>query len=134
MMSEIFGEPISVYSRADALRDGVLIEVPADIRREAGILYPVAVTDHLWSYIEPDNLEEMPGQSVSGRLWDLLWMFATTAKMSRGESRIKYRVIFQKNVGCYGLPPVCETVTVIAVCGPGDYGEPVLTLMLPEDD
>ena len=134
MISDMFGEPISVYSRADALRDGVLVEVPADIRREAGILYPVAVTDHLWSYIDPGNLEEMPGQSVDGRLWDLLWMFIQAAGRSRGESRIKYRVIFQKNVGRYGLPPFCETVTVIAVCGPGDNGEPVITLMLPEDD
>ena len=135
MISEMFGEPISVYSRADALRDGVLIAADPDTCREAGILWPVAVTDHLWSsYIEPDNLEEMPGQSVSGRLWDLLWVFTQAAGRSQGESRIKYRVIFQKSVGRYGLPPVCETVTVIAACGPGDYGEPVLTLMLPEDD
>lgn len=132
MISEMFGEPISVYSRADALRDGVLIAADPDTCREAGILWPVAVTDHLWSYIDPGNLEEMPGQSVSGRLWDLLWIFATTAKMSRGESRIKFRVSFQMKTG--RTRPRIETIMIIGVCGPGDEGEPVITLMLPEDD
>lgn len=131
MMSEIFGEPISIYSRADALRDGVLVEVPADIRREAGILYPVAVTDHLWSYIDPGNLEEMPGQSVDGRLWDLLWLFRCAARRGSG-ARIKYHItVLTKTTGARARN---ETITVLAVCGPGDYGEPVLTLMLPEDD
>jgi len=132
MISEMFGEPISVYSRADALRDGVLIAADPDTCREAGILWPVAVTDHLWSYIDPGNLEEMPGQSVSGRRWDLLWIFATTAKMSRGESRIKFRVSFQMKTG--RTRPRIETIMIIGVCGPGDEGEPVITLMLPEDD
>ena len=132
MISEMFGEPISVYSRADALRDGVLIAADPDTCREAGILWPVAVTDHLWSHIDPGNLEEMPGQSASGRLWDLLWMFATTAKMSRGESRIKFRVSFQMKTG--RTRPRVETIMIIGVCGPGDEGEPVITLMLPEDD
>lgn len=132
MISEIFGDPISVYSRADALRDGVLIEADPELCREAGILWPVAISDHLWGYIEPDNLAEMPGQSVSGRSWDLLWMFATSAKMSRGESRIKFRVSFQMKTG--RTRPRVETIPIIAVCGPGDDGEPVITLMLPEDD
>ena len=132
MKSEIFGEPISIYSRADALRDGALVEVPADLRREAGILYPVAVTDHLWSsYIEPDNLAEMPGQSVDGRLWDLLWLFRCASRRGSG-ARIKYHItVLTKTAGTRAR---MKTITVIAVCGPGDYGEPVLTLMLPEDD
>lgn len=132
MISEMFGEPISVYSRDDALRDGVLIAADPETCREAGILWPVAMTDHLWSYIDPGNLEEMPDQSVSGRLWDLLWMFATSAKMSRGESRIKFRVSFQMKTG--RTRPRVETIMIIGVCGPGDEGEPVITLMLPEDD
>lgn len=131
-MSEVFGDPISVYSRSDALRDGVLIEADPNICREAGIRFPVAITDRLWGFIDPGNLEEMPGQSVSGRLWDLLWLFETAAKMSRGESRIKFRVSFQMKTG-RTLPRI-ETIPVIGICGPGDTGEPVITLMLPEDD
>ena len=131
MTSSPFGDLIYSYSRADALGDGVLIEADPELCRQAGIRWPVALTDHLWGYIEPDNLEEMPGQSVTGRLWDLLWMFTLAARRSGGD-RISYRVMFQ--VKTDKTRPRMETLTVIAACGPGDSGEPVITLMLPEDD
>lgn len=133
-MSELFGDIISVYSRSDALRDGVLIEADPALCREAGILWPVAITDHLWGYVSPDNLEAMPGQSVTGRLWDLLWVFRSTAKSPqwKGADRLRFRVVFQMKTG--KTRPRRETVTVIGACGPGDDGEPVITLMLPEDD
>jgi hypothetical protein len=40
-------EIISRYSRADALRDGALIDVSA-VAQEAGIRYPVALTRAAW--------------------------------------------------------------------------------------
>lgn len=131
-------EVISSYSRSDAIRDGVLIEVPDDILKEAGIVFPVAVTDNLWSrYIEPDYLDALGGQSVSGRLWDLLWMFHLAARSGNGHSdRLSYRCIFtvQKSLpGGVNLTDQ-ERVTIVAVCGPGDHGEPTITLMLPGDD
>ena len=133
MNSEIFGDPISCYSRADALRDGVLIVADPRICKEAGIRWPVAISDHLWGYIEPDNLDSMPGQSVSGRLWDLLWMFTLAVKRQTGPSdRFTYRVTFQTKTG--KTRARAETITVAAVCGPGDDGEPVITLMLPGDE
>jgi len=133
MNTEIFGDPISCYSRTDALRDGVLIEADPRICKEAGIRWPVAISDHLWGYIEPDNLEAMPGQSVNGRLWDLVWMFSQAARRQNGSSdRITYGVIFQVKTG--KTRPRSETVNVVAVCGPGDDGEPVITLMLPGDE
>lgn len=134
MISELFTDAdlISVYTRSDALQDGVLIEVDPKICQEAGIRWPVAVTDHLWGYIAPDNLEDLPGQSVNGRLWDLLWMFRSTAGSPRwrGADRIRFPVIFQMKTDDIRS----ETITVIGACGPGDDGEPVITLMLPEDD
>ena len=48
--------------------------------QEAGIVVPVAVTAGVWSLVAPDNIEEMPCQSVEGRLWDLLWMFTCTPR------------------------------------------------------
>jgi len=132
MNTEIFGDPISTYSRADALRDGVLIEADPNLCKEAGVKWPVAISDHLWGYIEPDNLDSMPGQSVSGRLWDLLWMFTQAARYGSSGSRLTYRVSFQMKHGP-GIPK-SQVVSVIAAFGPGDEGEPVITLMLPEDD
>lgn len=133
MSDGIVGDMISLYSRADAIRDGVLIEADPSLCKQAGMRWPVAVSDHLWGYIEPENLEEMPGQSVEGRLWDLLWMFTRSAKRATGSAdRLVYRVILQMKTG--KTPTRQETITVIAVCGPGDDNEPVITLMLPEDE
>lgn len=133
-VSEVFGDLLYSYTRADAINDGVLIPVDPQICKEAGIKWPVAITDHLWSYIDPENINEMIGQSVSGRLWDLLWMFRTEAASPkwRGEDRIRLKVIFLMKTA--KTPARQETITVIAACGPGDFGEPVITLMLPEDD
>lgn len=130
-------EVISTYSRSDAIRDGVLIELPGDIVKDAGIVFPVAVTDNLWgTYIEPDYLDRLPGQSVNGRLWDLLWMFHLAARRGDGHSdRLSYHCIFtmQRSLGGKILTDQ-ETVTIHAVCGPGDDGEATITLMLPGDD
>lgn len=130
--SSIFGEMIYSYTREQAIQDGVLIPVNDQICREAGIRIPVCVTDHLWSLIEPENLKKMPSQSTEGRLWDLLWLFTISAKQNRGSSRLTYpcRFMIKRN----GCPEKIEEFTIVAVCGPGDSGEPVLTLMLPEDD
>ena len=130
--SSIFGEMIYSYTREQAINDGVLIPVSETICKEAGIRLPVCVTDNLWSLIHPENLNKMPSQSVEGRLWDLLWLFTVSAKQNRGGSRLTYpcRFMIKRN----GCPERIEEHTIVAVCGPGDSGEAVLTLMLPEDD
>lgn len=130
--SSIFGEMIYSYSREQAINDGVLIPVDEKICREAGIRLPVCVTAHLWTLIHPDNLRSMPSQSVEGRLWDLLWLFTLSAKQNGSSSRLSYpcRFMIKRN----GCPERIEEHTIVAVCGPGDSGEPVITLMLPEDD
>jgi hypothetical protein len=61
---------IHAYTRADALRDGVLIDVSA-VAREAGIRYPVALTRTVYERclrVPPG----VPCQDESGRLWDVL--------------------------------------------------------------
>lgn len=125
---------ISLYTRADAIRDGLLIEVDPALCREVGVVYPVCITDNLWVYIEPSNLADMPGQSVKGRLWDLLWMIRiiiSNPKNKRTDT-IRFRVSFMLKDG--RQPASLEEVFVIGRFGPGDNAEPVITLMLPEDD
>jgi hypothetical protein len=59
------------YTRADALRDGVLIDV-SPVAREAGIRYPVALTRAAWERC----VTVPPGvlcQDEAGRLWDVTW-------------------------------------------------------------
>ncbi len=130
-LTEFFGDMISLYSREDAIRDGVLVQVSPELCKDAGVVLPVCVTDTVWNgYLDPANMAEMPGQSVEGRTWDLLWMFRTSVKSGDGaRDRIRYSVLFQM---IPGKEP--EEVSLIAVCSPGDEGEPVITIMLPGED
>ena len=69
------------YSRAEAISDGVLVNV-SKVAKEAGIRYHTCVTSAVWEqYIKPDRT---PGQSISGRLWDTLWMFRTEVMRNHG--------------------------------------------------
>jgi hypothetical protein len=131
---------ISRYTRGDGLRDGELVAVPEDLARQAGITIPVAMTRVAWDrYIEPDYLDQMPDQNMTSRLWDLLWMFRLAAAKSRNKSSLLFRVAFQLMHERTGTARMIlkrsgETVTLKALCGPGDEGEPVITIMLPDED
>lgn len=124
-MDSFFGPVIYAYTRADALRDGELVDVtPA--AAEMGYRVPVAVTRAVWvGVVEPDDT---PGQSVEGRLWDVLWMLHYAIKTGPGSgSTIRFQL--------YALiGGVSRLVTLKAVMGPGDEGEPVLTVMWPDED
>ena len=123
-----FGNLIYSYSRAQAIADGVLIDV-TDEAKAHGFKVPVAITDHLFhGYVEvPDGLET-EAQSVTGRLHDLLTLAMIAARTSKGSDRAYFKVAFLM------APSRTETVQVIAHIGPGDTAEPVLTIMLPEGD
>jgi hypothetical protein len=137
-LTDFFGDVIHAHTRADAIRDGGLVELPAPICRGAGVVVPVAVTAGVWHLVDPGNLDRMPGQSVTGRLWDLLWTFTIAARSSRGRHRstVTYRCIFLMCREAMGGSEITEekTATLRAVCGPGDQGEPVITIMLPWED
>jgi len=120
-----WADVVYVYTRADALADGELVDV-SPMAQEMGIRYPVAVTRAVWEgYVTPPKSAE--GQSLEGRLWDILWMFRLAAKRAAGSE-----VLFQ--VALVLKRTKAQLVTFKAVCGPGDDGEPVLTIMLPEED
>lgn len=123
---DLFGEVIYAYTRAQAIEDGELIDV-TEVAREVGFKYPVAVTRNLWaSWIEPGEKAQAYAQDAEGRLWDVLWMLKQAIHRGSGE-HITYRVLFQNGPGNRHI------VTLWAICGPGDQGEPVITIMLPED-
>lgn len=133
-LSDFFGDVISSYSRSQAIADGVLVPISPVLSKDAGILFPVCVTDSVWNgYIDPTcthQLSQLPGQSVEGRLWDLLWMFRCAVRAGKDVGdRIRFSVLFQ-------MEPAKEPVSIdlISVCGPGDMGEPVITIMLPGED
>lgn len=133
-MEELFGPVIHSYSRADALRDGELVELPEAVCREAGFTVPVAATRTVWeSYIHwPDT--ESGLQMESGRLWDVLWMARNAGLRSRNTDRIEYQlhvVPRGEDASDDHMPPL---VTLVLHIGPGDQGEPVITIMQPGED
>jgi len=116
---------ISSYSRKQAIEDGVLIDV-SKLAKEAGIKYPVAVTAAAWEqYVVPPL--DSAGQSETGRMWDVLNVFRFSARGTAGDI-LYFNVLFlmRGNRRCEG--------TFKAVVGPGDDPEPVITIMLPEED
>lgn len=117
---------IFAYTRAQAIEDGVLIDV-SQVAKEAGIKFPTAVTAAVWAdFVKvPDGMEHC--QDESGRLWDILWMFRfQMAKCKGSELRFKFSVQNDDR----GPREVC----LKAVCGPGDTPEPVITIMRPDED
>ena len=120
---------ISVYTRAQALQDGVLVDV-SDLAREAGFTWPVAVTDHLYhSYIVPALTLVPEGQSITGRLWDVLMVLRHAIRSSKDDSYLRFTVLFQMSPGAAPVP-----VELVSVSGPDDEGSPCLTQMLEGDD
>jgi hypothetical protein len=57
---------ISRYTRAEAIADGVLIDV-SERAREAGFTVPVAVTAAVWALVQPTEEEKSHGQVRSRR-------------------------------------------------------------------
>jgi hypothetical protein len=116
------------YTRAQAVEDGVLIDV-STVAREAGITYPVALTRAAWErcVTVPPGVE---CQDEAGRLWDVLWLLRLAIGRSDGGPEVRFGVhVRDDNSDC--TPPL---VPLKALCGPGDAGEPVVTVMLPEED
>lgn len=116
------------YTRKQAIEDGVLVDL-STWAAETGFSIPVACTSAVWNqYITPPKGTEELGQSERGRGHDVLWMLYVAIRRSGGGDRLLYEVIFLNE------KQQQETVQLKAICGPGDEGEPVLTIMLPNED
>ncbi len=119
-------EVLYQYSRADALRDGSLVDV-SNLAQEVGIKYPTAVTAGVWSkcVTVPAGVE---CQDEIGRLWDVLNVLKATIRAAGAGSRVDFSVSVQ------GEQERPEDVALYSLCHPGDQGEPVITIMLPDED
>ena len=117
------------YTRAQAIADGVLVDV-SKLAKEAGFRFPVAVTAAVWAecVAVPDGVA---GQDETGRLWDVLNMLRfAIASQQKDSERVDFAVHVRKD-NSEGFPPL---VRLYALCGPGDDAEPVITVMQPGED
>jgi hypothetical protein len=100
----------------------------AAVACEAGIHYPVALTRAVWECC----VSVPPGvlcQDEAGRLWDVVWLLRCAIGRSGG-AEVRF-CVHVRNDNRERTPPL---IRLKAVCGPGDQGEPVITVMLPEED
>ena len=111
------------YTRKQALQEGVLVDV-SKMAKKAGIKYPTAVTEAVWTLLFA--YPEESGQSVISRLWDTLCLFAVAASKTHSQE-VHFKVAYEQEGGL-------QDVDLWGWCGPGDEGEPVLTIMLEGED
>ena len=129
-----FRPVLSTYTRAQAIAEGTLVDV-TKTAREAGFTIPVAVTRAVWERLValPEGYRGF--QDERGRLWDVLWMAITYARANRDKDRFTMRVHvrdIRKDLRDSQRPPR-KHFAVVAI-GSGDQGEPVITVMFPEED
>src|SRR5690349_18297354 len=140
--SSVFGDVIYSYTRKQAIEDGVLVEVDRTLSRQAGIIHPVALTREVFErYVrwdEKDN-DRQAYQDETGRLWDILWMCFNYLKnaVKNGKHNTGGGILFVVHV----IPrneksrARCPRKTILkCIVGPGDDAEPVITILLPDED
>jgi hypothetical protein len=102
---------------------------------EAGFKWPVALTSAAWSDCvawTDDDSQKQVYQDQSGRLWDVVYIASHAIRTSKNSGD---RMLFQ----LYRVPRDGQTVeakliTLKLIIGPGDSGEPVITILLPKED
>jgi len=123
---------IHSYTRAEAIENGVLVDV-SETAREAGFRVPVALTRTAWGDCVSWGTDADLGichQDETGRLWDVLWMAWLAAKANKDADRASFTVNRVPRDSRTGQP---TQVTLLLDIGPGDAGEPVITIGFAED-
>ncbi len=95
----------------------------------------MALTSAVWADCvawSDDHSENQVYQDQSGRLWDVLYMASYEIRNSNGSYN---QMLFQLfRVPREGKSTEAEIVTLKLIVGPGDNGEPVITILLPNED
>ena len=126
---------IFVYTRAQAIADGVLHDV-TNTAKDCGFRIPVAVTDTIWRrWVEVDSKPELleVGQTTEARLRDLLMVLWFRIRKLPKDAKTD-RLVFKVRFLVDAEKETVEEAVLTADCGPGDEGEPVITVLLPEFD
>jgi hypothetical protein len=126
-------EIISRYTRAQAIEDGVLVDMTLEpfgsLAREAGIKWAIAMTSTAFHEFVAvyEGAQGHAGQDLKGRWWDVVFMFRRTRReISPLEARWKLVVR-----GPDGRSRLKE---LKCVSGPADDMSPCLTFMLPGEN
>lgn len=151
-LTDDFGPVISTYSRAQAITDGVLVDISEADGWKGRFKYPTAMTTAAFEAViaaggewkedtEEDGMEVLTlpgGQDQAGRFHDVAEMLIRTMRNPRldaaqarntSHDRVYFTVLVDAKGDGHPKP-----VELYSVCGPGDTAEPVLTIMLRNED
>jgi hypothetical protein len=101
-VNEVFGDVIDIYTRQQAIDDGVLIDITdLSITKEAGYKIPIVITQGVYSLVSvPKGLEGI--QDFNGRLWDVLQMstlaFRSCRAKHQNRAEIECRIVPFKTI------------------------------------
>lgn len=128
-LSPLFTEAdlIHAYTRAQALADGVLVDV-SEMAKEAGFKAPVALTAAVWADCVAWPKDDGT-QDESGRLWDVLYLAMFEARRRRNAQIVPFGLLRVPRGRCKP-----ELIQLVMHIGPGDNAEPVITIMQPGED
>jgi hypothetical protein len=132
---------IDTHTREDLLEDGDLITAPEPIARRAGFHIPVDLTRAVWAdcveWTEQDTeLTRVVWQEQDARLGDVLhWAHRAALRAADRGGRVEftaYRLSRQHRpeLGDPEALPVRLAMTL----GPGDEGDPVITISTIDED
>lgn len=108
------------YTRSQALADGVLVDL-SERAHSCSIRYSTACTASVWAVIQaiPEPDRDMREVAEAVRISAVLSALLGAIRAARGTDRVTFR----------GLG-----AELWAQCGPGDDGEPVITVMMQGED
>ncbi len=119
---------VHTYTRAQAISDGVLIDLSSSFPNETRIYrWNVACTDSVWTLIE--CAAESSNEDVAVIVWDVCYMshLAINAMKDAGRAELYFKVC---------LPLGTPEKKLKMVSGPVGFDDPTpcLTIMLPTED
>lgn len=117
-------ELIDSYTRAQAIEDGVLFAVSPWKLARCGFLYPVAYTASIRAMLTERGTRTI---RIMGNEDDLLLLLHEAIKRADEGDTLLFGIMTIED------GEIAET-TIKALVGPGDEGEPVITLMLENED
>lgn len=124
---------IHSHTRADLIKDGALVEVPWVVSNPAGLVLPVAFSRAVWlAVMDGLGVERWP--ETPDMLMETLLVERATRTLRAAARAVQER----RDAGDRGERALFDiplySLHLHLYIGPGDKGEPVLTVFMPDED